>query len=164
MLLDVKKILHVPGKSIPFRFSLDLSQEDQRCRQPVQVAGEARNIAGMLTLDFEASAPLDAVCDRCMKAFPLTKTAAGHFLLAEEICDEENDEIILLENGAFDLGELARPVFLLALDTKTLCSEDCKGLCPRCGKDLNEGPCTCREEPDPRWAVLAQLLEEESGS
>ena len=74
--------------------------------------------------------------------------------------DEENDEIILLENGAFDLGDLARTVFLLDLDTKILCSPDCKGLCPRCGADLNQGPCGCKKDADPRWAALAKLLEQ----
>ena len=72
---------------------------------------------------------------------------------------EENDEIVLLENGQVDAGELAREAFILGMDTKTLCSEDCKGLCPRCGADLNVGPCSCKKEVDPRLAVLAKLLE-----
>ena len=164
MQLDVKKIIHAPGERMTFQFALDLSDVEFGGRYPVAhpvvVTGEARNIAGMLTLDFDASSVLDAVCDRCMKEFPLSKTAHGSFLLAEEVQDEENDEIILLENGAFDLGELARTVFLLSIDTKTLCSEDCKGLCPRCGADLNQGSCGCStKEPDPRLAVLAKLLE-----
>ena len=48
---------------------------------------------------------------------------------------------------------------MLNLDSKLLCREDCKGLCSRCGKNLNLGPCDCRKEPDPRLAALAQLLE-----
>ena len=58
-----------------------------------------------------------------------------------------------------DVGDLARTAFILGMDTKTLCSEDCKGLCPRCGADLNLGPCGCGKEADPRLAVLAKLLE-----
>ncbi|MDY5613643.1 MAG: DUF177 domain-containing protein, partial [Dysosmobacter sp.] len=53
----------------------------------------------------------------------------------------------------------ARTAFILEMDTKTLCSEDCKGLCPRCGADLNLGPCSCKKEVDPRLAALAKLLE-----
>ena len=65
-----------------------------------------------------------------------------------------------MENDAFDLGDLARTAFILDMDTKTLCSEDCKGLCPRCGADLNQGPCSCKKKDvDPRLAVLAKLLE-----
>ena len=61
-------------------------------------------------------------------------------MLAEELQNEENDEIVLLEDGMVDVGDLARTAFILDMDTKTLCSEDCKGLCPRCGADLNLGP------------------------
>ena len=81
-------------------------------------------------------------------------------LLAEEQQDESNEDIVLLEDGEFDdLEDLARTVFILEMDTKTLCSEDCKGLCSRCGADLNLGPCSCKKEADPRLAVLAKLLE-----
>jgi len=164
MQLDVKKLIHAPGEKVEFRFSLDLSDVDfggrYPVRQPVVVTGQVRNIAGMLVLNFDAASTLDAVCDRCMKEFSMDKKVSAEFLLAEELQDEENDEIILLENGAFDLGDLARTVFLLEMDTKILCSEDCKGLCSRCGADLNQGPCGCKKDVDPRLAVLAKLLEQ----
>jgi len=164
MQLDVRKLIHAPGERMDFGFSLDLSDVDFGGRypiaEPVVVTGEVRNTAGMLTLTFDAVTTLDAVCDRCTKPFPLPKTVSAQFLLAEEVQDEENDEIILLEDGSFDLGELARTVFLLEMDTKILCSEDCKGLCPRCGADLNQGPCGCKKDVDPRLAVLAKLLEQ----
>ncbi len=51
-------------------------------------------------------------------------------LLAQELEDEENDEIILLENGTVDLDEVFSTACILAMDGKHLCSEDCKGLCP----------------------------------
>ena len=73
--------------------------------------------------------------------------------------NEDSDEIVLLEDGQVDAGELAREAFILEMDTKTLCPEDCKGLCPRCGADLNLGPCSCKKDVDPRLAVLAKLLE-----
>lgn len=59
-----------------------------------------------------------------------------------------------------DLDEVMTDEFILAMDTKHLCSEDCKGRCPLCGADLNEGPCQCKPAADPRFAVLAQLLEQ----
>ena len=76
--------------------------------------------------------------------------------------DEENDDIILLEDGCVDLGDLAKTMFILEMDTKTLCSEDCKGICPGCGVDLNQGSCTCKKEVDPRLAVLAKLLDKKN--
>ncbi len=50
--------------------------------------------------------------------------------------------------------------FILNMDQKFLCSEDCKGLCERCGRNLNDGPCGCGKQLDPRMAVLSQLLDD----
>ena len=163
MLLNVKPILHTPGKRLDFQFELDLSDMEFSGRypisRPVAVSGEVRNTAGILELTLNARSTLDAVCDRCGKAFKQDKDVPFACMLAEELQNEDNDEIELLEDGMVDVGELARTAFILDMDTKTLCSEDCKGLCPRCGADLNLGPCSCKKETDPRLAVLAKLLE-----
>ena len=163
MLLNVKPILHTPGKRMDFQFSMDLSDLEFAGRypvtQPVEVTGQVRNIADVLELELTARTTLDAVCDRCGKAFPQEKEVTYQCLLAEELQNEDNDEIVLLEDGQADVGDLARTAFILGMDSKTLCSEDCKGLCPRCGADLNLGPCSCKKEVDPRLAVLAKLLE-----
>ena len=163
MRIDVRPILHEPGKHLDFHFQLDLSDVELAGRypisRPVAVDGTVRNAAGVLELELTARSTLDAVCDRCGKAFDQEKEIPFQCLLAEELQNEDNDEIVLLENGQADVEDLARTAFLLGMDTKTLCSEDCKGLCPRCGADLNLGPCSCKKEPDPRLAVLAKLLE-----
>ena len=163
MLFDVRPILHTPGKRLEFQFELDLSDMEFSGRypisRPVAVSGEVRNTAGILELTLNARSTLDAVCDRCGKAFVQEKDVLFACMLAEELQNEENDEIVLLEDGMVDVGDLARTAFILDMDTKTLCSEDCKGLCPRCGADLNFGPCSCKKETDPRLAVLAKLLE-----
>ena len=80
--------------------------------------------------------------------------------LASELQDEENPDYFLLEGDELDLEELLETVFILNMDTRFLCRDDCKGLCSRCGKNLNEGPCDCRTESDPRLAVLEQLLDD----
>lgn len=163
MLIDVKPILHTPGKCLAFQFALDLSDAEFFGRypvsRPVAVSGEVRNTAGLLELELTAETTLDAVCDRCGRAFPLEKSVPFRCMLAESLENGEYDGIELLENGMTDAGELARTAFILGMDGKTLCSEDCKGLCPRCGADLNLGPCSCKKEPDPRLAALAKLLE-----
>lgn len=169
MQLSVKQILNRPGKTLPFQFSMDLSDVEFGGRYPVQepvtVEGIVRNSAGMLELSLTARSTLDCVCDRCAKEFRRDKEASFDCLLANEKQNEENDEIVLLEKGEFvDAEELARTAFILEMDTKVLCSEDCKGLCPRCGADLNLGPCSCKKEPDPRLAVLAKLLENKETS
>ncbi len=163
MLFDVKPILHTPGKQLDFQFALDLSDMEFAGRYPISrpvcVSGRVRNSADVLDLELTARSTLDAVCDRCGKAFLQDKEIPFACLLAEQLENGENDEIVLLEDGKVDLGDLARTAFILGMDTKTLCSEDCKGLCPRCGADLNLGPCSCKKEADPRLAVLAKLLE-----
>ena len=163
MIIDVKSILHTPGKQMPFQFELDLTDLEFFGRypinRPVTVEGVVRNTADMLELDLTAQTALDAVCDRCGKAFRQEMSVPFSCILAEEVQFEENDEIVLLEDGKVDAGDLARTAVILGMDTKTLCSEDCKGLCSRCGADLNLGPCRCKKEPDPRLAVLATLLE-----
>ena len=150
MRFDVRPILHAPGKRLTFQFSLDLSDVEFAGRHPISRPVE---------LELTARTTLDAVCDRCGKAFLQDKIVPFRCLLAEELQNEDNDEIVLLEDGEVDVGDLARTAFILGMDTKTLCSEDCKGLCPRCGADLNLGPCSCGKETDPRLAVLAKLFE-----
>ena len=163
MIIDVRPVLHTPGKRESFQFSMDLHDLDffgrRPVSRPVEVRGEIRNSADVLTLSLTAETVLDAVCDRCGKAFSQDKRVEFTCMLAEELQDEENDEIVLLENGKVDAGDLARTAFILDMDTKTLCSKDCKGLCPRCGANLNDGPCGCKREADPRLAALAALLE-----
>lgn len=163
MRISVKSIINTPGKKLPFSFAMDLSDMEfggrRPVREPVEVEGVITNTAGLLELKLTARTTLSSVCDRCAKEFRNPKEVSFSCLLAEELQDEENDEIVLLEDGEVDAEDLARTAFVLGMDTKTLCSEDCKGLCPRCGADLNLGPCSCKKETDPRLAVLAKLLE-----
>ncbi len=167
MRLDLRKIIHVPGASVPFDFQLDLTHLDffgvRPITRPIQVQGKVSNRGGALVLEGAAVTVLDLTCDRCCKAYQSEKSVPLDSLLATELEDEDNeDDIILLEGGAVDLDEVATTAFVLDMDTKNLCSEDCKGLCGRCGADLNLGPCRCKADVDPRLAALAQLLDDES--
>ncbi len=163
MLLDVKRIVNTPGGRIPFEFSEDFSDVDFGgvcpAVRPVLVVGQVRNIAGMLRLELALDTTLAAVCDRCGEVFDKPFHLDCEYLLATELEDEENDEILLLEDGTVDLGELSREVFILNMPTKLLCREDCRGLCPSCGVNLNYEVCRCKKEVDPRLAKLAQLLD-----
>ena len=163
MRLDVKPILRNPEKRIPFQFEMDLSDMDfsGRCPicRPVLVEGEVYSSADVLHLTLTADTVLDAMCDRCGKEFTQEKKVTYDCVLSDELQDESNVDIVPLENDTVDADELARTAFILEMDTKTLCSEDCKGLCSRCGAALNLGPCSCKKEVDPRLAALAKLLE-----
>lgn len=72
-------------------------------------------------------------------------------MLAEERQSDEDDDIVLLDDDEVDVTELARDAFILDMDTKFLCSEDCKGLCPGCGADLNRESCRCKRRWIPGW-------------
>ncbi|HTU00605.1 MAG TPA: DUF177 domain-containing protein [Candidatus Sulfotelmatobacter sp.] len=75
-----------------------------------------------------------------------------------ELTEDELD-VMYLEEGRIDTDALLRENFLLSLPVQPLCHEDCQGLCPRCGADLNQGPCRCGgTQTDPRLQVLRKLL------
>ena len=164
MILDVKRIINTPGGRIPFEFSEDFSDVDFGgvcpAVRPVLVVGQVRNIAGMLRLQMELTTTLSSVCDRCGMPFDQEFRQSYECMLAEELEDEENDEILLLENDMVDLSELARETLILNMPTKTLCREDCRGLCSGCGVNLNFESCRCKKEIDPRLKSLAKLLEQ----
>ena len=166
MLLNLSKIMDNPGV-IPFETALDLSDlEFGGCcpvQEPVTAKGEVKNSAGVLLMQGTVETTLHGVCDRCAKPFLRDVVFPLHAVLATELESEDDaDEwVFLLENDCADLTDIIRTTFVLNMDTQLLCKEDCKGLCCRCGKDLNEGPCDCQPEADPRLAVLKQLLKGE---
>ena len=166
MRLDLRTIINVPDASKPFRFQVDLSDLDFFGRhpitQPVLAEGSVTNHAGALVLEGTARSVLDLACDRCGKEYSREKVVQLDSLVAQELEDDENDEIILLEGSELDMDEVVTTAFVLAMDTKNLCSDDCKGLCAGCGADLNLGPCRCKPDVDPRLAALAQLLDSET--
>lgn len=99
-------------------------------------------------------------CDRCAESFEFDIDVA--FDAYEQLPDGEDDgePRMRLENGQLqlDMGAILWEEFALALPFKPLCSEDCLGVCPGCGADLNSAECTCeREEGDERLAVFRDL-------
>ena len=104
-------------------------------------------------------------CDRCLKPVP-TKICL-HFVRQAVSPDayskeEEDDEQNFMEGYQLNVADLIKNECLMDLPAKVLCKPDCKGICKKCGKDLNEGPCGCGKEVDPRLAVLAKLLDKDS--
>lgn len=166
MRLNLKDIILMDG-AVDFDYSLDLSQLDFNgtcpAEEPVRAVGSVRNTAGVLELSAVLTARLHLICDRCAEAFERDKTIEVRSLVADHLdneVSEENDEILLLDGNELDLDDALTTAFVLDMDTKILCSEDCRGLCAGCGVNLNREACRCRREPDPRWAALAQLLED----
>ena len=81
-------------------------------------------------------------------------------VLVSKLEDEADEDpwTFQLEGDSANLDDIVTTAFVLSMDSKLLCRPDCKGLCCRCGANLNDGPCGCQPEPDPRFAALRQLL------
>ena len=162
MRLNLSAIIENPGASVSFDTELDPAGLDfpaiRGYRGRPRALGRVVNEAGVLRLEGELTAPLQCVCDRCGAEFDSTKVTPLHATLVETD-DGENPELFLIDGNEIDLDEILVTDFVLDMETKFLCREDCKGLCPHCGKNLNLGPCGCGKEIDPRFAVLEQLLD-----
>ena len=165
MLLDLKPILVTPGASLPFETHENLSDlvfgSCKPASKPVLAYGKVRNTAGVLELTGELTTTLHGVCDRCASEFTRAVQIPIHaVLVSEEELEQAEDEWVFgIHDGCADLTDIITTAFVLNMDSQLLCSPDCKGICFRCGKNLNEGPCDCRKEPDSRFAVLQQLLD-----
>ena len=165
MMLGLSKIIETPGASVPFSTSVDLSDlcygVSYPVTEPVLAEGMVRNTAGVLVMTGSVRTCLHGTCDRCASEFDREIDFPIDVVLVEELSNEENEDewVFPLEGDSADLDDIVRTVFVLNLDSKLLCKEDCQGLCCRCGKNLNDGPCSCQKELDPRFAALKQLLE-----
>ena len=165
MLLGLAKIIDCPGASVPFSTSIDLSDlQFGNCypvSEPVVAEGIVRNTAGVLMMTGQIRTCIHGVCDRCASNFDREIDIPVNVVLVTELADEDNEDewVFPLEGDSADLEDIVRTVFVLNMDSKLLCKENCKGLCCRCGTNLNEGPCSCQKELDPRFAALKQLLE-----
>lgn len=166
MILNLREIIHIPGKSVPFDYTPDLSEVLEiggvtGVLDGARAVGSVRNSAGVLLFEAELTAALEYTCARCLVKFtrPLKKTITA--TLAENVDEENEADVYPLDGDGIDIGEVLVTEVILGLDLRTLCSDDCKGICERCGASLNDGPCSCGKEIDPRLTVLGQLLENE---
>ena len=165
MQLGLSKIIDRPGESIDFSVSVDLSDllygTSYPVSEPVLANGTVRNTAGVLVMTGSITTCLHGVCDRCASDFTRDVEIPIDVVLVEELANEDSEDewVFPLEADSADLDEIVRTVFVLNMDSKLLCKPDCKGLCCRCGKNLNNGPCGCQKELDPRFAALRQLLD-----
>ncbi|MGD8288980.1 MAG: DUF177 domain-containing protein [Gemmatimonadota bacterium] len=101
-------------------------------------------------------------CRRCLKPVrtKLDEELTLVFVTGESEADSEDAGAFSYDPGAgdLDLSEAVREEVLLAMNPYVVCDPECPGLCPKCGKNLKEGPCGCTEdESDPRWDALREL-------
>lgn len=163
MRINLCEIIEMPGSSVPFSCGLDTeriqSPSISEFVVPPRAEGRITNTAGALDLTGTITCRMKCVCDRCGADFIRDFSLPVNVKLASEPTEGDNPEIFPLDGNWLDLGDVLETCFILSTETKFLCREDCKGLCDRCGKNLNDGPCGCGKEIDPRMAVLQQLLD-----
>ena len=163
MILDLEPIFNNEGMVREFDYELDLSSQElsgtKPFASPVRVSGSVGNYTGIVEMRAKADFVLELCCDRCAKPISVAQKVDIFHTLVTHLNDEANDELLLVNELRFDLDPLVTEDIFLSLPSKFLCKEDCKGVCPRCGKDLNMDSCSCEKEIDPRLAALKQLLD-----
>lgn len=164
MIIDLKRIFANENSDMKIEHSLGMSDVDfmgnYPLKQPVKVSGSVFNRAGVVSLNLLIEYTFAAPCDRCGVDAVHNHTVTVDKLLATAIERQESDTIITVPDMKFDVDEFVYSEVILDLPSKHLCKDDCKGICFKCGKNLNEGDCACdTREVDPRLAKLLELLD-----
>ena len=148
---------------------LVLDDEHARLTGPPEVTGRVSRSGHEVRLRGMITARAEVDCDRCLKAvetpveteFDVTYVPEEDYR-ASEAAELRGEDLSLsvFDGETIDLDELVREQLLLALPTRALCTEECKGLCPTCGADRNaDAACGCEtKEVDPRWAGLLKAV------
>ena len=174
MLLDLKRVFQEDDCSLPFEGEIDLSDEELYGAypfvSPIAVKGVAENQDRVVALRYRAGFVYSRPCDRCLSEarqdFSLTFEhilAADSEQLSQQLSEagSRQDELVIVSDFKLELDAIVREDIILSMPTKFLCSEDCKGLCPVCGCNLNISGCDCVTKAcDPRLAPLLGLLDE----
>lgn len=168
VILDMRPMLR--GETDRIRIGYELLPGLPDGVEPVgnaDVTGEVTDSAGYMRLILTAQVRYRGVCARCLDpvedvfSVTLERTACPEETLTQKQLEENVDEYAVIRGGLLDLDELIGEEILLSFPMRVLCSPDCPGLCPVCGKPRRLGACGCQtKEPDPRWAPLARLLQE----
>ena len=166
MLIDVSPLLRGEVSKIDIDYKLSAeSIADIEFPEEAHVRGELTDNAGYMRLCLSADLPYRSECARCLApvsgvfSLDFERTVAAEGMLTEEQLEDNVDEYVIVENGRLDIDEQLAEALLLDFPRKILCAEDCPGLCPKCGTDLNLGSCSCEhKEIDPRLAGLADFF------
>ena len=165
MVLDLKKIFLVENESLSLQTEVDMSEQDEdRVSFVSPAAAEITvcNRAGLVEFSADVRFICKFRCDRCAEIQNRDFACKFRHILVASLSDDSGDDYIEAPDYKLDTDALLRDDILLELPSKFLCKDSCKGLCPKCGKNLNEGDCGCSlQEADPRLAILRQLLTDE---
>ena len=163
MVLDVSQLIQNDGavKELDLSISLDnmfFNGLDIVFTTPFKLKGMVKNIAGTLYLELNALVSFETQCARCLDTVSENLSFEIYEVFSKTPV-ENDDEVTVLESGNIDLDDVLEKAFVGVLPISYLCSDDCKGLCPDCGCNLNHETCSCDiDNTDPRLAVLKNFL------
>lgn len=176
MLIDLSALLRgeVREVSVDYEIALTEAPDGIEYTAPAHVYGSVTDSGGYIRLVSEADVPYRGECARCLEPIERTLTVSFERTLVPEgtasekkLAElEDEEDYLIIKRGVLDMDEALREAIFLEFPYRLLCSEDCPGLCPVCGKKLKKGEvCGCHKPAtDPRWDKLKKLLEdEESG-
>ncbi len=162
--LNVSRALKSPGEAFPFEADARI-EEMEVLGDPVRFAdiavkGEFVGAGETVSVDAIVTATVHSRCARCLEAVSLPIAAELQAEFARQPDPDDPDQYAF-EGYAVDLAEAVKDALVLQLPIRFLCKEDCKGLCPKCGVNLNTGSCTCRKGDDERnpFSVLRSIVE-----
>ena len=167
MFLNISEILTVPFTSKEYTVLPDFDKLVlRRVSYPVSKKEpfilKILKDGNRLHLDGETVVRLIMPCDRCLSDVEITfpiRIRRDVSLQEESDGDYDADELSFIDGCIIDTDKLVLDEIVVALPTKILCREDCAGLCPTCGRNLNEGPCDCHTDySDPRMAAIADIF------
>ena len=162
MRLDLTRAFVTEGYEYPIDHELTLSDEDAAVFigtvvSPVRVCGRLYNKAEVLHLSLDTEYTVKGRCDRCCRDVSVSRTAHLDAVLVRDKQDEDRDDLIVVDQDEFDIYETVLESVMLDVPNKLLCSENCKGLCPVCGQDLNVKECGCKNTVSP-FGILKKEL------
>lgn len=160
--LDLKKLVDGSVDSVTFSQTVeDISFLDGIDSGKADVQGTVTNHSGLIVLEGEISPDLTVFCARCGKEFAYSDTIKLYAKITDKLANDDEDEFIIMENFSIDIDEIVRSALILEAPVRYLCKENCKGLCPKCGCDLNLRDCGCdTSDRDSRWDVLKDYFSE----
>ena len=167
MVVDVAPLLRGEVKRIEIDYTLSPEQLDGvEFDSDARVRGCLTDNAGSMRLTLKAELGYHGECARCLApvdgvfSLDFERTVATEGTLSEDRLDELADEYVILNGSELDVDEALREELLLGFPMRLLCSEECEGMCPTCGKPRREGACGCAvREIDPRLAILKTFFD-----
>lgn len=166
MIIDLNNLFGGSTDKLDIDYKLDLSNLIYSTYNPIKdgvaVVGSLYSKADVVYLDINISFLFSGFCDRCAEPVKKNFDFDVKRIIVEKLEKEQDDDsYTVVKNRMLDVDELVSEEVSLSLPSKILCKDDCKGLCAKCGTNLNVKKCDCKNEVDPRMAALLQLLEDE---